>query len=194
MIVRISNFKFPFRPEPSGRRQISNFFERKRAENRRKFFGFSVVELLLYMGLLSIFLTILTQLFIASLQVQLASESISSVEQDGRYILSRFQYDILRSGDVQSPSGFGQEGTSLTLLVEGNPVVYSLSGSELMLDAGGSAEKISGANVLVSDLKFTKYGNNPGKPTVSLSFIVTSKVKQAKGVDSKMFQATFGLR
>jgi len=69
-----------------------------------------------------------------------------------------------------------------------------LSGSDLMLTEGGIATKISGVDVVVSNLIFVKNGNSPGKPTVSISFTLTSKIMRTKGADTKSFQATFGLR
>ncbi|MDP3941015.1 MAG: hypothetical protein Q8Q49_01760 [bacterium] len=161
---------------------------------KKTFHALSVIELLLYMGLLSIFLAILSQLFIASLQVQLESESISSVEQDGRFLLSRFHYDIVQASAVQSPGTYGEEVDELVITVDGNTIRYFLSGTDLMVTTDGSTEKLSGADVLISDLGFTKFGNVSGKPTVWLSFTVTSKIQRTKGADSKTFSATYGLR
>src|SRR3989338_7347848 len=45
--------------------------------------GVSMVELVLYMAILSVLLTILTSVFVSALDVQSESQATSSVEQDG---------------------------------------------------------------------------------------------------------------
>src|SRR3990172_6790072 len=55
-----------------------------RIRNSRR--GFTIIELILYMGMLSILLAVLSQIFVSILNVQLESQSSSSIEQDSRYI------------------------------------------------------------------------------------------------------------
>src|SRR5689334_20376440 len=95
--------------------------------------GFTMVELLLYMGLLAIFLTMLTRLFTATLDVQLGSEATGMVEEDSRYIYSRFAYDISRANAVVVPVALGISSNTLTIMIGSVANTYSLSGTNLML-------------------------------------------------------------
>jgi Tfp pilus assembly protein PilW len=71
--------------------------------------GFTIVELLIYMGLLVIMIVIFTQIFVSILDNQLRSTNTSNVADDGRYIYSRFIYDVNRADSIASPSAFGSE-------------------------------------------------------------------------------------
>src|SRR5258708_14824797 len=66
--------------------------------------GFTLVEMLIYMGIFSLMLIALTQIFTSIIDVQLESQSNGSVSQDGQYILSRLSYDISRAQDIATPS------------------------------------------------------------------------------------------
>src|SRR3989338_7067480 len=102
--------------------------------------GSTLIELLLYMGILSIFLMILTQLFLSVLDVSTESKQVSSVVQDGRFILARLRYDIQRADAINSPS-LGSSDTTLSLDIGGNTYVYTLSGSNLELQVNSEPSK-----------------------------------------------------
>lgn len=156
--------------------------------------GFTIIELLLYMGLLAIFLSVISEIFVASLDVQIELEAISAVEQDGRYITSRVRYDLGRASYVSLPLNLGDIGQTLQATISGKVVGYSLSGSNLIITEGGNANQLNSSESLVSNLQFKKTGNVSGKPLVTASFTLTSRTKRAKGADSKVFQTTIGLR
>src|SRR5688572_24260327 len=65
--------------------------------------GFSLVELLIVMGLMSILLLVLTDMFTSMLNVQTSTKAHSSVTEDGRFILSRLSYDVQRASSVTTP-------------------------------------------------------------------------------------------
>jgi len=56
--------------------------------------GFTLIEILIYMGLMAALIIVLTNVFVTVLETQLESSSTSVVEIDGRYLLSRLIYDI----------------------------------------------------------------------------------------------------
>src|SRR3990167_7290655 len=83
--------------------------------------GFTIVELVIYMGLFSILLVVMTQLFISTLKVQLSSESTSNVEQDSRFILARMMFDTQNASDIVIPATLGAApGNTLHIRVSGN--------------------------------------------------------------------------
>lgn len=152
------------------------------------------MELLLYMGLLAIFLTILTQIFVAALDVQLESESTSSLEQNGRYIISRLRYDIARSSEITQPANLGETTQQLQLTINSAPVTYSLAGQNLQISSGESLDQLNSNDTTVSNLEITRNGNALGKPTLTVSFLLTSLIERGKGRDTKTYQATIGTR
>lgn len=126
--------------------------------------GFTLVELLIYIGLLLIFLTIVTRIFTAITDVQLESTAAGVVEEDSRYIYVRLSYDI----------GRGVPTTS-----------YSINGGNLMV----AGEQLNSVGTTISDVSFQPLGNS-----VHIKFTVTSTTQHVSGPDTKNMETTIALR
>ena len=117
--------------------------------------GFTLVELLVYMGLLSILLLILTQIFTTVLDMQLESESTSSVERDSRFIISILAYDIHRSTAITTPTSAGSTTNSLVLTIDGNTHTYALDGTNLEVTSDQDY-RINSYSTQLTNLQFEK--------------------------------------
>lgn len=156
--------------------------------------GFTFVELLIYMGLLSIMLSVLTMLFSSILDTSLESRATSAVEQDSRYLLARLSYDIHRASSIVSPP-LGSSSASLQLLIDGATYTYTASSDgELDLTTALGTDDLVGADASLSALQFTTIGNATGKPLVQVSFSLTSKVTRVEGAESRTYQTVIGTR
>ncbi len=164
------------------------------AKSRQAQRGVTLIELLLYMGLLSIFLTVLSQIFITSLSTQLESESVSGLDQDGKYIIARLSYDIQRSTNITQPGALGLSSSSLSFVAGGLSYQYSQASGILTVSENGTPYQLNSLGTLVSNLQFTRRGNSSGKPTITVSFTLTSTVLREKGQDTKSFSTTIGTR
>ena len=156
--------------------------------------GFTLVELIIYMGLLSIFLFILSQMFAAILDIRTESESISAVEQDGRFIMTRLSYDINRSSSVTTPASLGSSGSSLVLVIGGVNYTYAVSGGNLQLTNNLGTNNLNSSESTISSPTFQRVGNSGGKDTVKIQFTVNSVAQRDKGVETKTFYITGGRR
>lgn len=156
--------------------------------------GFSIVEVILYIGLFSIFLVVLTNMLISVIDVQLESAASSHVSLDGRYILSRMLYDVGRAQDIVTPSTVGASTGSLGLTIGGVLNTYSLSNSNLLVASSGATTQLNGFDTSVSGLQFTRLGKSGGKNTVTISFTLSSGTTTAQGTKSASFSETVGLR
>jgi prepilin-type N-terminal cleavage/methylation domain-containing protein len=158
--------------------------------------GFTLVELLIYIGMLSILFTVLTQIFGSILDAQLESEATSSVQQDGRFILSRLTYDTRRAQAIVIPAALGSQSTSLQLTISGVNYTYGLSGGNLELTNNLGINAINSGETTVSGLNFTRIGNSVvnAKNTIQIEYTVTSKVVRPKGQETKDFKTTIGIR
>lgn len=147
--------------------------------------GFTIVELLLYMGIFSILLISLMQLFGSIIDVRLESEATSAISQDGVYILTRLTNDIHQSRIATIPS-------PATLAISGGTShTYQLNGSNLEMDGS----QLNSVNTTVSDLSFTLIGQSSNKKQVQLSFKLTSKILRGGGKSqSQIFSTTVGTR
>jgi len=158
--------------------------------------GFTIVELLIYMGLLSILLVVLVQIFASVLDIQTESQAVSSVNQDGRVINSRIQYDLIRGKTISTPTGAGQTGSILTMTdVDGKILTYSLVGTNLDLNYDGISGQVNNFDTQVSGLTFTRLGNGLGKEdTITVAYTLTSLARQHTGYETRNYEFTVGLR
>ncbi|MBI4226098.1 type II secretion system protein [Candidatus Roizmanbacteria bacterium] len=160
----------------------------------KKLKGYTLIELLIFIGMLSILLGILSQVFSSIIDARLESESTSSVVQDGNFLLNRFSYDIAKATNVNRPSAVGTSDTTLDLTIDSANYVYALNGGSLELTINSSAYQLNGINTNISNLNFKRIGNDDGKDTIQLNYSVTSKTQRASGPESKSYQTTVGLR
>ncbi|MCR4324323.1 MAG: hypothetical protein NUV69_01400 [Candidatus Curtissbacteria bacterium] len=152
--------------------------------------GYSLVEFLMYFALISIFLIVLTQMFVSILEVQTESEATSSVDLDGRFILARLIYDISRSTTVTTPQNPGNSSSSLLLVIGGANFTYSESGGAFVLTNNLGAGNLNSSETQISALNFTKLGEAGGKETIKFTFTLSSRVQRPSGPEVKTFGTT----
>ena len=153
--------------------------------------GYTLVELLLYMGILSILLVVLLQIFSSLIDIQLDTQDTSVVEQDSKLILLRLLYDINRADLVTIPGSLGETSDTLQLTIGPTQYVYLLQNGSLYLSATSSSQ-LNGIDTTISGVSFTRVGNNTGKNQIKISYTITSK--QAQKADTKTVNTTIGLR
>ena len=157
--------------------------------------GFTLVEFLLYMGIFSIFLLITLQMFSAIFGIQLESEATSSAGTDGKYIVQRFTYDVNRASSISNPSVDGTPSDSLTLVVNGQNLIYSLISGNLILEneTTGTIDQLNSSETSVSNLSFMKLDGS-GKDVVQMSFTLTSVTTQRSGKEVVDYKTSAGMR
>lgn len=156
--------------------------------------GFTLIELVVYMGLFSILLIVLAEVFTSALDDRLKSESTSQVVQDGRFILVRFMYDINRAESIAAPAVLGEQTNSLQIIISGATYTYVLNNNNLELTNNFGINKLNSGDTTISDLNFKRLGNISGKNTIQINFTLTSKTIPKSGPEIKNFQTIVGLR
>lgn len=156
--------------------------------------SFTIVELLIYMGLLAILLTVLTDIFATMLSLQTESESVSVVQQDGRYILGKLMYDINRASDVSVPSQLGDTGNTLIININGSNQEYHLVNSQLQLTNNYGINILNSSETSVDSISFKRIGNIGGKNTIVLDLIISSQATPQSGKEVKNFHTAVSLR
>lgn len=158
--------------------------------------GISVVELLLYMAILAVLLTILTSIFVSALDVQSESTATSSVAQDGNYILARLNYDIHRAQSITIPATNGNSSDNFQIVISGVNYTYSVDeNNNLILTANLAAKNLNNYGTSISNFSVTRLGNAGGvENTLKINFTVTSRTKRISGFETKNFQTNLSLR
>lgn len=152
--------------------------------------GTTLVEVLIVMGLMTIFMLILSSVFTATADIQVRSDSYNAVSAEGRYIMSRLNYDIARSTSISRPVGLGTSNTLLRMVISGVTYNYQLTGSNIQLNDGSGFVNLNGNQVVVSNVLFYKYGNSTGKETIRYTFTLTSVDQDRNGPTTQTFTST----
>lgn len=152
------------------------------------------MEMIIYMGLLAILLAVLTSIFLSTLDAQLESQTTSSVEEDGRFILTRLIYDISRAQSIATPVNVGNSGNTLQLSIDGINYSYSAESGNLQINKNGIIDQLNGSDTTVSNLTFQRLGNTGGKNSIKIGFTIVSKAQKTQGPETKNFQSTVTLR
>jgi type II secretory pathway pseudopilin PulG len=156
--------------------------------------GFTIVELIIYMGILSLFLLVMTDTFSSIVDVRRDSEAVTVVEQDGNYLLAKLFYDISHASSIISPASLGSSSSALQLVINGVTNTYSISGGNLQVVNNNGTNVLNSVNSSISNLSFLRVGNTDGKNTIQLSFTVTSNITRASGPEVQTYQTSVGLR
>lgn len=156
--------------------------------------GFTLIELIIYIGLLTVMVLVLTEIFLTILDNQSSSQDTSNVAADGRYIYSRFIYDVNRAELISSPSTYSSPSASMTLVINGQNYTYSLSSNNLTLTDPSGVYRLNGQGTVLTTLSFTKVGTTSAKPTMQMSFVIKGITPINGVINQEAFQTTAGLR
>jgi hypothetical protein len=156
--------------------------------------GFSLMELIISMGILMVLIGVLTTLFGQILDVQLESQATSSVDQNGRFIMVRLTHDMQSASEIVTPEDPGDETDTLQITVNSVDYIYTLdSNGNLLLTQNSQSDQLNNDAVRVSGLSFTRIGNGDSNDTVRVEYTLTTKSQQLRGIEEKSFQTTLGL-
>lgn len=156
--------------------------------------GFTIVELLIYIGLLSILLVVLTEIFLSILDLQSEGRAVSSVAQDGRFLIARLNYDLRRSSSITEPATLGETSTNAIVTIDGNPYTFAENGGNLVLTTDGSSENLNSEGSRVTNLTFTRLGNVGGKNSLQIKFKLKSAQILHQGSEMRNYETTVSLR
>jgi len=147
--------------------------------------GTTLIEVLITMGLLSIFMVVLTTIITACFDIQSRNSGFASTTSDAQYILSRLDYDIRRASSIENTN----QGLSLT--IADDTYTYTTNNGRLTLNINGEDNYLTSPTTRVTDLSFEKIGSGAGE-SVRYSFMLLSS--SAHDTQSQIYTSTTGLR
>ena len=156
--------------------------------------GFTLVELILYGAILMSFLVVLTSLFSSLIQMQLSSESHSSLALDSRYLFSRLSYDIGRASGISFPISTASSSSVLQLTIDGSIHTYARSGNDLFVTNPLGSIQLNSFDTSVTDISFLRLGNSQGVQSLKINFTLSSLITREQGTENRSFETTFALR
>lgn len=157
--------------------------------------GVTLIELLVYIAIFSGFLTVLSGLFISTLDVQQESVGVSSIEQDAAFLFARLQYDINRANEVVWPQANGETQTSLVLAVDEGILTYQLQNQQLSLALDLlEPQALTSPDIAVVKAEFTRLGNADGLPSIRVVISLSTNDSGNVPQQTRELTYTFGLR
>lgn len=138
--------------------------------------GFTLVELLLYLGLSAIMILVIAIFFGTVLEARVQNQVIAEVEQQGAAALQRITQTIRNADNITLPA-IGGSASSLTLdmvPVAVDPTVFDLSGGVIRITEGaGSTVALTNARITASALTFQNLSRASTPGTIRIQFILT---------------------
>jgi Tfp pilus assembly protein FimT len=159
--------------------------------------GVTLVELLIYLGLATVMLVVLSELFVGILNESVETQNYSAVQSDGRYIMARLRYTINNADSITLPAALGDTFDELTAVAGSNQYHYYVSddaNKSLYLNDGTGDYLMSNLSTKVTELVFIRQGNVSGKAVISFSFTLSSGVSGTAQYESQTFVGAGGLR
>lgn len=156
--------------------------------------GITLVELLVYMGISSILIVVISRFLGVVVNEGLKVQNYSAVQSDGMYIPARIKADVLRANDLVLPASLGDTSDKLQLMINGTLYNYYLLNGKLYLNDGSGDYLISSPYTIISDLSFTRTGNVNGKPVVVVSFVSSGGYQGSFDYEREVFNFSVGLR
>lgn len=120
--------------------------------------GMSLLELLLYIAILSGLMVVVSDAFISLSKGRGQAEARSEVNSAIRFATERIKQDIKNASAISTPI-LGTPASTLSLTVSGLPVVYDMLGGVLRRTEDGAMASTTGSFVSVESPVFTRLEN-----------------------------------
>jgi len=136
--------------------------------------GFTLIEMLLYVGI-SAFLLISLSLFLSNnLNSRVKNQSILEVENQGRQIMYVITQEIRQSQEIISPNT-SETGNELSLISKNDEqILFTLSGNTLeMIIDGGDPINLNNELVAISDLSFLNLTREGTPGIIQINFTLS---------------------
>lgn len=141
-----------------------------RKESKNK--GLSLIELIIYIGILSVVVVFTASSFNSLMKGRGKSESRSEVNSTIRFGMEKVVRDIKSASSVTTPATIGAIASTLVLTVSADTITYDISGGILRRQVNaGTPEPITASSTAITSLFVTRLENyNPvvGATTTSI--------------------------
>ncbi len=141
--------------------------------------GTTLVELLIFLGILSIVAGITLPILFASTENKLLQQTISVVEQNGTQVVQSATYAIRHAERILSPAP-GQTGSFLSLQSgdeDLNPTIIGVLSGAVVIIKRAVKETVSTAQVGVLDFEVRNTSVSETRPSVLITFTLSRTIR-----------------
>lgn len=138
--------------------------------------GYTLIELLLYVVIISTLLTTVTLFFGMTVETRVKNQSIAEVNDQGVLVMDHITQTIRNASSISAPTP-GGSGSSLTLVVPTSslsPTIFNLNGTALQVKEGTTATiALTNNDIQVTNLTFKNLTRSGTPGNVQVSFTLS---------------------
>jgi Tfp pilus assembly protein PilW len=138
--------------------------------------GYTLIELLLYVVIISALLTSITYFFGITIEARAKNQTIAEVDEQGVAAMDYINQTIRNATSITTPTA-GGNGSSLTLVVPTgslSPTIFNLSGTTLQVKEGSAnAIALTSNDIQVTSLAFRNLTRSGTPGMVQVSFTLS---------------------
>lgn len=135
--------------------------------------GFTLPELLITVGIFSILITVLGNVFANIVEARLKGEAQAAVAREASYLVTRFGYDVGRATAITLPS-VNQSGSQLNLTIAGTTYDYKLDNGKLLFGTVGTEKEVTGSEVRITDFSVTRMQDMSSRGSAKISITIST--------------------
>ncbi|OGG59942.1 hypothetical protein A3C89_03310 [Candidatus Kaiserbacteria bacterium RIFCSPHIGHO2_02_FULL_50_50] len=120
--------------------------------------GMSLIELLVYIAIVSIVVVVLSATYISFLNARAKTEAVAITDTALRYVAETLTRDVERATSIVTPAS-GVVGTSTLLMHGSSTIAYALLDGALTRTVDGVAETLTSDRVVVTQFALTHTEN-----------------------------------
>lgn len=154
--------------------------------------GFTLVELLLYITIMSMMLLLISVFAVGMLEARVKHQTIAEVDGQGIQIMQIIGQVVRNAEGINTPQE-GSSGSTLSIDASGDtndPTVFDVSGNTLRItEGGGSAAALTNERVEVSNVIFRNLSRVDTPGVVQIEFTLTHA--NPEGRNEYAYEETF---
>jgi len=168
-------------------------------QKKQKNPGFTLVELILYIGLSSILLLVISLFLTTMLSARVKQQTISEVDEQGLQIMQIITQNIRNAEAVNSPTP-GNSDSTLNLSVldaSKNPTIFNLNQNTLQIKEGSESNiNLTNSKIDLSSLNFENLSRDgtPGMIRISFEMSYKNETSRQEYNYTKPFYTSVSLR
>ena len=159
--------------------------------------GFTLVELLLFTGIISIMAGAIVGFSLVSGNIASRNEIISEVEQNGDVVLQRILRSVGELADAILYPDYGEAANALVLAGGGSEYVFYQHGDRIAFVEDGNVSYLTTGDVVFDNLGFLHYGEEGGAEGVSVVFSAGNRAvgtEMTENQFARVFRGSASLR
>lgn len=148
--------------------KINRYFQTKKK-------AVSLVELILYIGLVTTILGVVVTYFYVLNINKIRNQTVSVINEQGQYIMSLVTQYIRNASSITLPV-LNTSGSSLSLVMSSSPtsIIFNLNGDSIQIkEDAASPIRISNSKIILSGLIFINASQNTAKGNIRVQFTLS---------------------